>query len=75
MILVNSSVKPFVNILDKGYRSSIQAWETGDQILQQPVFTKSDKNITGEEIISSASIAADRSGNERAVKRAKEWDL
>ena len=70
--LVNSSVKSFVNILDKGYSSSIQAWEVGRQILKQPVFVKSDKTFIREETISFESIVANRSGNERARKRAKE---
>ena len=70
--MINSSDKPFINILDKGYRYSIQAWKVGSQILKKPVFDKSDKIFKGEENISSASIAANRSGNERTVKRAKE---
>ena len=70
--MVNSSVKSFVNILDKGCSSSIQAWEVGRQILKQLVFAKSDKTFIREETVSSESIVANRSGNERARKRAKE---
>ena len=70
--MVNSSVKSFVNILDKGYSSSIQAWEVGRQILKQPVFVKSDKTFIREETISFESIVANRSWNDRARKRAKE---
>ena len=48
------------------------AWKEENKILKYPVFSKSDKTFTGEETILSASIAADRSGNKRAVTRSKE---
>ena len=37
----------------------------------QPHFGKSDKKFSGKETLSSASVAADRSANERAVQLAK----
>ena len=37
----------------------------------QPMFSRSDRKFTGKETILSGSVASDRSGNERAVNRAK----
>jgi hypothetical protein len=37
----------------------------------QPTFAKSDTKFTGKETLSSAAIAADRAGNERAVRICK----
>ena len=37
----------------------------------QPDFKKSDKRFSGQQVISSAIIAEDRSANERAVRLAK----
>ena len=68
---VNGKILPFHNILDKGYRVSLIAWREGHQTVSQPVFAKSDTRFTGEETITSASVAADRSGNERAVNVCK----
>ena len=58
------------NVLDKGYRLTQQAYEW-EQECSQPIFAKSDRRFARNETIVSASIAADRSGNERAVNLAK----
>ena len=69
--LVEGRVVPFMNILDKGYRSTVAAWQNGKQLILQPDFKKSDRRFRGLETISSAGVATDRSGNERQVKRCK----
>jgi len=61
---------PFTNIVDKGYRCVIAAWRKG-QYLVQPKFARSDRKFTTEDILTSACIATDRSGNERAVNVCK----
>ena len=58
----------FTNILDKGYRSILTAWRTGGQLLLQPFFAKSDAKFASKEVLFSAAVASDRSGNERAVQ-------
>jgi hypothetical protein len=58
-------------ILDKGYRITTAAWECGEQLVIQPAFAQSDKQFTSLQTLRSAAVAADRSGNERAVKYAK----
>jgi hypothetical protein len=65
-----SSSMPFTNILDKGYRCSVAAWRKGQYVLQ-PRFAKSDQQFTTEHLLSSAAIATDRGGNERAVNVCK----
>lgn len=37
----------------------------------QPVFAKSDEKFRSDDMLASASVAADRSGNERGVNRCK----
>ena len=69
--LNNGKYIAFTNIFDKGYRVNLPAWRAGRQLVRQPIFKKSDKKFTGRETIHSASIATDRSGNERAVNRCK----
>ena len=51
---------------------NLPAWRAGRQQVLQPVFAQSDRKFTGRETIKSAEIATDRSGNERAVNRAKQ---
>lgn len=65
--LVDEKKKPFHNIFDKGYRLILAAWQHGKQIVQQPIFAKSDQKFRKKEVVVSASVAADRSGNERGV--------
>jgi hypothetical protein len=67
---INDGGIPFTNVLDRGYRVSRAAWRHGQFVLQ-PVFASSDKKFSGTEVLLSASIAADRSANERAVRVSK----
>ena len=69
--LIDGKVLPFCNIVDKGYRINLPAWRAGRQMVIQPMFSRSDRKFTGKETILSGSVASDRSGNERAVNRAK----
>ena len=64
---VHGEVVPFTNVFDKGYQNRLQAWQAGKQLTLQPVFAKSDAKFRRKDTLSSAVIAADRSGNERAV--------
>ena len=61
----------FTNIVDKRYCITLAAWRAGKQLVLQPVFANSDCKFTGKETLTSATVASDRSGNERAVNRAK----
>jgi hypothetical protein len=61
---------PFVNVLDRGYRVTRAAWMS-KQFILQPTFAKSDSKFSGSDVLRSASVAADRSGNERAVRMTK----
>ena len=70
--LVDGKVLPFCNIVDKGYRINLPAWRAGRQTVLQPMFARSDRTFTGLETVVSGSVASDRSGNERAVNRAKQ---
>ena len=67
----NGKIIPFANILDRGYRSTQAAWKAGQFILQ-PIFSKSDQKFGGADTLKAASVAADRSGNERAVRVSKQ---
>ena len=69
---IDGVVLPFTLILDKGYRIVRIAWREGEQVCLQPTFKSSDRKFSCDEMLISASVAADRSGNERAVKRCKE---
>ena len=62
--------QPFINALDRGYRVTKAAWKLGQFILQ-PIFAKSDRQFTTIETLKAASVAADRSGNERSVRTCK----
>ena len=69
--LVEGKEIPFTNVLDKGYRILLAAWQAGKQLVLQPDYKKSDKKFSGKLVISSAIIAEDRSANERAVRLSK----
>ena len=69
--LHNGEIYPFKNNFDKGYRLTLEAHRAGEQECIQPIFAKSDRRFIGKETIISASVASDRSGNERAVNMAK----
>ena len=69
--LVDGVLLPFMSIFDKGYGVNLMSWRHGTQEVKQPVFARSDRKFRGVETLMSASIATDRSGNERAVKISK----
>ena len=69
--LVNNEIQPFANMMDRGYRVTLAAWRTGKQMVLQPSFTESDKKFSAQETLHTAEVATLRSGNERAVGRAK----
>ena len=60
----------FLNIVDHGYCVTKAAWQR-NQLILQPIFAKSDKKFTTKDTITSACVAADRSGNERSVRICK----
>jgi len=71
----SASIIEFINIFDKGYRSTILARDHNQSCLQ-PTFARSDEQFTGTQVLHSAAIAVIRSGNERAVKKVKDsWLL
>jgi hypothetical protein len=69
--LVDGKNIPVTNVFDKGYRTRLAAWRNGKQLTLQPYFAKSDRKFNRKQTISSAQVAADRSGNERAVRLSK----
>ena len=62
---------PFTNVFDKGYRNRLAAWQHGKQLTLQPEFARSDRKFGRNRTLTSARIAADRAGNERAVRLTK----
>jgi hypothetical protein len=64
-------VLPFTNVYDKGYRAKKIAWKCGRQLVLQPEWAESDKRFSRKETLLSASVATDRSGNERGVNVSK----
>ncbi len=69
--LVNGKVIPFLNILDEGYRCTVEAFRQGEQEVLQPTFARKGRIFTSKVMLTTASIATDRAGNERAVNRLK----
>lgn len=68
----NETVLHFTNILDRGYQLTVQAHRAGGQTVRQPVFQHGEgSRFSGTETLKSASCASVRSGNERAVRKAK----
>ena len=71
--LVEGIVKEFLNIFDKGYHQLLQAKENGQRTLVP------DSGVLvaecHENLFRAASVAVTRSGNERAVRRAKISDF
>jgi hypothetical protein len=63
-----SSKEPFTHLFDRGFRCTLPAFEAGGQKCIQPHFAKSDRTFNTHEVLTSAQIAALRSGNERAVR-------
>eukprot|EP00957_Ditylum_brightwellii_P105502 8042773-Ditylum_brightwellii.AAC.1 len=58
---------PLLNIFNKGYRSCLAAWQSGRQLTMQPDYAKSNEKFCGIQMIKSASVATDCSGNKCAV--------
>ena len=68
--LVRDVLVRWINMTNKGYRSRA-ANESHNQLTAQPVFGKSDQQFRGRDTLYSASVAADRGGNERQVNVSK----
>ena len=66
----NNTVLPFLLVLDKGYRITALAREY-KQNCRQPIFAKSDEQFQRNDLLLSAGVAVNRSGNERGVKYMK----
>ena len=58
-------------IYDRGYRAKMAAWLEGKQRVLQPPASKSDERFKERMTVYAATIAHDRSGNERAVNVCK----
>lgn len=70
-----SSPQGAINVMDKGYRTTLMAQAMG-QTNMQPAFSVTDQKFNARETLYSAAIAALRSGNERAVHSVKQsWLL
>ena len=69
--LYKGEINPFKNMFDKGYRLTAEAYWAEEQESIQPIFVKSDRRFIRKETVVSASVASDRSGNEREVNMAK----
>ena len=54
--------QPFINAVDRGYRSAKAASKQGQFVLQL-FFSKSDRKFNIKETLQSSSVAADRSGD------------
>ena len=70
--MVNGIMIAFTNVMDKGYRITMDCQEAGNQKTLQPDFMRSDKQFRAVESLSSATVASDRSGNERCVRLSKQ---
>ena len=73
--IVWGAVVAFLNILDRGYRAKFAAFNSGKQLSIQPPSSKSDRRFKGRTTVYAATIAHDRSGNERAVNVCKRSGL
>ena len=68
---VDTQDKKFTIVLDKGYRTVSDAWQNGNHFTLQPTFASSDTRFTTSQTLLTSTVAADRAGNERAVRYAK----
>ena len=69
-------INPFYMLLDKGYRITELAFREGyGQITMQPDFAKADEKFKRHQVLTSSTVASDRSGNERAVRLSKQCGL
>ena len=59
------------SMADNGYRAKKVAWKCGKQLVLQPEWAESDKHSSLKQTLLSASVATDRSGNERGVNVSK----
>jgi len=66
----DDKLKPFVIVLDKGYRITLNA-KGCLQLVLQPAFAASDKQFTRTDLLLSGGVAVIRSGNERGVRYMK----
>mmetsp|Transcript_10153 Transcript_10153/g.21805 ORF Transcript_10153/g.21805 Transcript_10153/m.21805 type:complete len:297 (+) Transcript_10153:672-1562(+) len=65
--MVDEEVIPFTNLMDKGFRGAKKAaWRRGQQLVLQPAFASSDRRFNTYELLSSASVASDRSAKYRS---------
>ena len=65
----------FLNVYDRGYRAKRAAWLAGKQHALQPPSARSDERFRDRTTVYAATIAHDRSGNERAVNVCKRSGL
>jgi hypothetical protein len=65
----------FVILLDRGYRAKSAAWKHGKQLTLQPPSSRSDERFRGRKTVYAATVAHDRSGNERGVNVSKRSGL
>ena len=63
--------KPFNNVLDRGYNLALGARHCGKQFVMQPAFTNTKTKFNTEQVLYSASVASDRSDNEKEVQNMK----
>lgn len=56
-----TSDEPATNVMDKGYRSTLEAQKHGDQRCLQPHFAESDRRFNSTETLHSAAVAVVRS--------------
>ncbi len=61
----------FLNVVDKGYRCTAKAFQTGRQLVPQPHFTNALRDFSTEEILGTSETVNNRLGNERGVDRVK----
>ena len=61
----------FLILYDRGYRAKMAAYLEGKQEVVQPPASKSDERFRGRTTVYAATVAHDRSGNERSVNVCK----
>ena len=61
----------FLILYDRGYRAKMAAFLAGKQEVVQPPASKSDERFRGRMTVYAATVAHDRSGNERSVNVCK----
>ena len=66
----NNAIISFLLVLDKGYRITMLARQY-NQSCRQPIFAKSDEQFQRNDLLLSAGVDVNRSGNERGVKYMK----